>query len=189
MRYSHEPKAAAPRKVSIFRVTVQNASCTTSSASDGLPVIRRASRYTRSPYSVTSASAASRSRRRSRSTSSPSGSVRTVSSSCAILPPVDPGPSAPGCGVWCALSSSQDCRYRAEERLGLERLGQKRGHPRPPRPRAHRVVPVRGEEDDGNPVAFATQPLVKLPAVHSGHAQIEDQAGRRLRFLRAQEFL
>src|SRR5229473_3194009 len=39
IRYSQVPKAAAPRKVSILRLAVHRASCTTSSASDALPVM------------------------------------------------------------------------------------------------------------------------------------------------------
>src|SRR5438552_5618650 len=76
MRYSQEPKADSPLKGSIFRTTVQNASCTTSSASCSFPVMLVAKRYARSPYVVTRRSAAVGSCNRSASRRSRSRSAR-----------------------------------------------------------------------------------------------------------------
>src|SRR5215469_17290167 len=71
----------------IFRAAVHRASCTTSSASCSLPVMRMASRYTRSPYVSSNCSGAAGSPRRSLSTRAASRSTRASPDS---FRPVEP---------------------------------------------------------------------------------------------------
>src|SRR5436190_8248865 len=52
-QYLLQPVQISPLKLSIFRITLQNAFCTTSSASCPFPVMPAARRYVRSPYPLT----------------------------------------------------------------------------------------------------------------------------------------